>query len=128
MLILYKEKKKIGGDKKVDEAIIDSYGPIKKEYSQLPYFDDFIRAIPESILDFEKTISLSPKVAQEVVWYLIETLKKEKITLNTIKQLSMMEKLLVVVELKVNNRAHLLVKSVIFWKKNIWERELLLKL
>jgi len=79
LLILYNETKTIGGDKKADDAIIDSYRPIKKEYSQLPYFDDFIRVIPESILDFEKTISLSPKVAQEVAWYLIETLKKEKI-------------------------------------------------
>jgi len=79
LLIFYKKTNEIIGQEKGQKAISYAYQQIKEQYSQLPAFNDFIRTLPEGVLDYEKRVSLSPRAAEEVITYLVEILKKEKI-------------------------------------------------
>lgn len=77
--ILHKKVKEVAGEKKAEKAMSDAFNLVKEQYGMLPIFHDFIRAFPEGVLDYEQRILLSPKAAEEVVRYIIEILKKEKI-------------------------------------------------
>ena len=76
---LDKKAKELVDEKKVEKAIKNAYGLIKEYYGKLPIFDDFVRVLPEGVLGHERTTSLSPKAAEEVVVYLTGILKKEEI-------------------------------------------------
>ncbi|MCH8003213.1 MAG: HAMP domain-containing histidine kinase [Nanoarchaeota archaeon] len=79
LLVLYKNAKETGGEKKAEKAISKAYKIMKEQYGMLPIFNDFVRAIPEGVLDYENKILLSPRAAEEVVTYITKILKKEKI-------------------------------------------------
>jgi len=76
---LYRKTNGITDPKNVNKAITRSYTNLKAEYGMLPVFNDFVRSIPNGVLDFEKKIFLSPRAAESLVAYLVEVLRKEKI-------------------------------------------------
>lgn len=76
---LYKKIIDMAGDKRAEKFISDAFFRLKEQYRELPVFDEFIRAVPEGIMDYYKKTSLSPKAAEQVVSYMIELLQREEI-------------------------------------------------
>ncbi len=77
--IIYKKAEEIAGEKKANKAIDDAFNRVKEQFGNLPIFNDFVRKIPEQVLDYKKAVLLLPKAAEEVVIYVTEILKKEDI-------------------------------------------------
>lgn len=77
--VLHKEAGTALGGEEMKSLMKLIYGGMERKYSALPTFSEFLRNTPESIFRQEKRGSLGAKAAEEVVAYLIELLKNEKI-------------------------------------------------
>lgn len=76
--ILYKEAEMALGEE-AKSLVAPLYSEMKERYGTLPSFNDFLRNVPGPAFEREKTISLGKKAAEEMVAYLLDFLKKEKI-------------------------------------------------
>ena len=77
---LYKKIIDMAGDKRAEKFISEAFFRLKEQYVELPVLNDFIRAVPEGMVDYYKKSTLSPKAAEQVVSCLIEILQKEDIS------------------------------------------------
>ncbi len=76
---LYKKAKEAGGEGNSDKAISDAFFFLKGQYGMLPVFNEFIRCIPEGVLDIQKRLLLSPRASERVASFMIAALQKEGI-------------------------------------------------
>ena len=75
----YKKAKETGSEGNSDKAISDAFFLLKEQYGALPVFSEFVRCIPEGVLDIQKRLLLSPRASEKVAGFMIAVLQKESI-------------------------------------------------
>ena len=80
LLAVYKKSKEAGGDANADKAVNDAFLLLKGQYGAIPVFNEFIRSIPQGVLNFQKRLLLSPIASEKVARFIIDALQKESIS------------------------------------------------